>query len=108
LPNDLLAVLAYPEHVNQSDRYRKQAEEARWMAAYCHKPESKEVWTAIKELPAIDHQELIHELMAKRIVLAVQEGERDVNFLLDSAVALLASLAGVGPRALPRKRTESG
>jgi hypothetical protein len=49
---------------------------------------------AIKELPAIDHPELIHELMAKRIVLAVQEGEREVNFLRDSAVALLASLAG--------------
>jgi hypothetical protein len=40
----------YQEHVSQSDRYRKQAEEARWMAAYCHKPESKEVWTRVAEM----------------------------------------------------------
>jgi hypothetical protein len=58
---------------------------------------------AIKELPAIDHPELIHELMAKRIVLAGQEGDRDVNVLPDSAVALLASLAGE----LTKKRKNS-
>ena len=44
-----MTVLAYRADVGDAERYRKQAEEARWMAAYSHKPESKEVWLRIAD-----------------------------------------------------------
>jgi hypothetical protein len=37
-------------NVGSADRYRKQADEARWMAAHALKPESKTVWLRIADV----------------------------------------------------------